>query len=72
MHPAPDLDPIPFDPVPTASSRHDGWRARAGAESFRAARDVAVDQAVAAPTRRLRWFGAIGRWQSIADSVTFV
>ncbi|THD35118.1 MAG: hypothetical protein E7773_11710 [Sphingomonas sp.] len=25
MHPAPDLDPIAFDPVPTASTRHDGW-----------------------------------------------
>lgn len=75
----PDLDPIPFDPVPTASSRHDGWtparqrgfidalaqcgivaaaaravgmsaksayrlRDRAGAASFRAAWDVALDQ----------------------------
>jgi hypothetical protein len=79
MHPAPDLDPIPFDPVPTASKRHDGWtparqrdfiealgqcgligaaaravgmtaksayrlRARDGAQSFRAAWDVALDQ----------------------------
>ncbi|HEX4693386.1 hypothetical protein [Sphingomonas sp.] len=79
MHPAPDLGPIPFDSVPTASKRHDGWtparqrdfidalgqcglvgaaaravgmtpksayrlRARAGAESFRAAWDAAVDR----------------------------
>ncbi|MDB5679006.1 hypothetical protein [Sphingomonas bacterium] len=78
MHPALDLDPIPFDPVPTAP-RRDGWtparqrafidalgrcgmvgaaarevgmmpksayrlRARADAESFAAAWDVAVDQ----------------------------
>lgn len=75
----PALDPIPFDPVPTASTRHDGWtpqrqrafidalgrcglvaaaarevgkarksayrlRARAGAESFCVAWDIAVDQ----------------------------
>ena len=79
MSPPVDLDPIPFDPVPTASLRHDGWtperqrgfidalgrcglvgtaaravgmtpksayrlRARDGAESFRAAWDVALDQ----------------------------
>jgi hypothetical protein len=79
MTAAPALDPIAFDPVPTASTRHDGWtlqrqrvfidalgrcglvaaaarevgmtpksayrlRARAGAESFCAAWDVAVDQ----------------------------
>lgn len=76
---APALDPIPFDPVPSASTRHDGWtaqrqrafidalgrcglvaaaaravgmtpksayrlRARAGADSFCAAWDAAVDQ----------------------------
>jgi hypothetical protein len=75
----PALDPIPFDPVPTASTRHDGWtvarqqafiaalgrcgmvaaaaravgktpksayrlRDRDGADSFRAAWDIAVDQ----------------------------
>lgn len=84
MPPALDLDPIPFDPVPTAP-RRDGWtsarqrdfidalgkcglvaaaarevgmtpksayrlRARADAESFAAAWDVAVDQGRAVAT----------------------